>query len=64
LTGDLDNYLKAIKDGLNGVAYHDDRQVKQLEGWLLAGRGALCRIEVTRLEEGWAQGVEIPDPTR
>lgn len=61
LTGDLDNYLKAIKDGLNGVAYHDDRQVKQVEGWLLAGRGALCRIEVTRLEAGWEDQVVMPE---
>jgi crossover junction endodeoxyribonuclease RusA len=28
--GDLDNYTKAILDGLNGVAYVDDRQVVRL----------------------------------
>jgi len=27
LRGDIDNYMKAIMDALNGVAYVDDRQV-------------------------------------
>jgi Holliday junction resolvase RusA-like endonuclease len=27
LRGDLDNYVKSIMDGLNGVAYKDDGQV-------------------------------------
>lgn len=30
LRGDIDNYAKAILDGLNGVAYTDDRLVKRL----------------------------------
>ena len=28
---DLDNIVKAIKDGLNGVGYHDDSQVAHLD---------------------------------
>lgn len=28
--GDIDNYVKAILDGLNGVAWDDDRQVREL----------------------------------
>ena len=29
--GDLDNIVKAILDGLNGIAYEDDRQVVEIE---------------------------------
>lgn len=30
LTGDVDNYAKAILDALNGVAYTDDKQIIRL----------------------------------
>lgn len=30
LRGDIDNYAKAILDGLNGVGYTDDRLVRKL----------------------------------
>lgn len=35
---DLDNLLKAVLDGLNGVAFHDDGQVVQVSGekWIAA----------------------------
>lgn len=29
--GDVDNYVKAISDGLNGAAYKDDKQVHYID---------------------------------
>ena len=34
IQGDVDNYIKAISDSLNGVAYKDDKQIHHLEAWL------------------------------
>jgi crossover junction endodeoxyribonuclease RusA len=31
LRGDIDNYAKTVLDGLNGVAFIDDRQIVRLE---------------------------------
>lgn len=37
---DVDNYLKAVMDALNGVVYADDRQVVRVEAQkLVAGQG-------------------------
>lgn len=59
--GDVDNYLKAILDGLNGVAYEDDRQVQAAAVYRLEGRGPLCRVQLTRLAEDWEGGVVLPE---
>jgi crossover junction endodeoxyribonuclease RusA len=64
LAGDVDNYCKAILDGLNGVAYADDAQVVQLAAHMVRGRGELCRVRVVRLEAGWEQAVEMPEVGR
>ncbi len=34
VTGDVDNYFKSVADGLNGLAYVDDKQVQHLEAFL------------------------------
>lgn len=31
LTGDVDNYVKAVLDGLNGAAFIDDKQVVRIK---------------------------------
>jgi len=44
---DLDNLVKAIKDGLGGVAYADDGQVAQvLATKLYHERGGVPRVEI------------------
>lgn len=30
IVSDLDNYVKACADGMNGIVYHDDRQIVSL----------------------------------
>lgn len=32
--GDLDNYVKAVSDGINGVAFPDDRRIRNVFAWL------------------------------
>jgi len=44
--GDLDNYIKSIQDGLNQVAWRDDRQVTRLQASLFVRRGVQERVEV------------------
>lgn len=45
--GDLDNFLKAILDALNGIAYRDDAQVVQISGSKKHGQPKI----IIRLEE-------------
>lgn len=33
LRGDIDNYVKLVLDGLNGVAWVDDKQIRGLSAW-------------------------------
>lgn len=48
--GDADNFLKAAKDALNGVAWPDDRMVVTALVRLVDGDGEGMRVRVTRLE--------------
>jgi Holliday junction resolvase RusA-like endonuclease len=45
---DLDNYLKAVKDAMNGILWKDDGQVVHLAGWKLYDKraGGEPRIEL------------------
>ncbi|HPU35322.1 MAG TPA: RusA family crossover junction endodeoxyribonuclease [Bacillota bacterium] len=44
--GDLDNYIKAISDGLNGIAWRDDSQVSRIKADLVVHKGVTERAEV------------------
>ena len=46
--GDLDNYVKTVADGLNGVAWYDDRQVVHLEAMIVRG-GPMVTVTVKDL---------------
>ena len=47
---DIDNLVKAILDGLNGLAYQDDKQIVALEA--AKGYGAAPLVQVTLREVG------------
>lgn len=44
--GDLDNYLKCC-DGVNKVAWIDDKQVKEIHGFLIVDKTEPERMEIT-----------------
>jgi len=44
--GDLDNYVKSIQDGLNGIAWRDDRQITRLKASKTVRPGTDERAEV------------------
>ncbi|NKC67203.1 RusA family crossover junction endodeoxyribonuclease [Vagococcus fluvialis] len=48
---DLDNLLKAILDGLNGIAYFDDGQVAKLKVEKVYSFNPRTEIEILALEE-------------
>lgn len=45
-SGDLDNYVKSISDGLNGVAWRDDSQVTRIMADMVVSKGVTERAEV------------------
>lgn len=51
---DLDNFIKAILDGLNQVAFHDDGQVAEIiarKWYQKGGKGPMTTIKIERLAE-------------
>ncbi len=46
--GDVDNHLKAILDALNGICYHDDKQITETHIFLFKG-DPLIKITIEEL---------------
>jgi len=44
--GDADNYMKAVKDGLKGYAWIDDRQVKFAPPWVILDPDEESRVDI------------------
>lgn len=55
---DIDNIVKAVGDGANGVAWGDDRQIVQLTALKRYGERPELRVIVARIEPG-EPGVEL-----
>ena len=51
--GDADNYLKAVLDAFNGLAWADDRQVvdARVRMWQAKGKDERTEVEVVAAEE-------------
>jgi len=47
--GDLDNYVKLVSDALNGIAYQDDKQIKELHGYLYYDKDERTEVEIKRI---------------
>lgn len=48
---DLDNVVKSVQDGLNGVAYSDDGQIAEVEAVKRWGQRAVTVVTVRMLQE-------------
>lgn len=49
---DVSNVLKAIEDGLNGVAYHDDSQIVDQHGIAYYGEEPCVEVEIWAVNSG------------
>lgn len=47
---DIDNVAKSILDGLNGIAYKDDKQVKKLVVEMFESKNEGVEIEIKKLQ--------------
>jgi crossover junction endodeoxyribonuclease RusA len=49
IQGDLDNYAKSILDGMNGVAYIDDKQICSLSIQRISDKEERVEIEIEEM---------------
>jgi len=45
--GDIDNYTKAVLDGLQGIAFGNDKQITKVNAEIIACDKVFERVEVT-----------------
>lgn len=55
---DLDNILKAVLDGLNGIAFHDDKQIVTIQAAKRFSDVARCEVSVFPARGSTEQAVE------
>jgi crossover junction endodeoxyribonuclease RusA len=48
--GDLDNFCKALADGMNKIAYHDDKQIRRLEAEIRFDSIERAEVEIREYE--------------
>ncbi len=53
---DLSNCVKSIEDGLNGIAYVDDSQVRAIEAWLKIEDDERAEVEIEQIREAAGDG--------
>jgi len=54
---DTDNLIKGVKDALNGIAYHDDAQVSQIEAVKYYGDRDVIAVEVEEIKNEMEEGL-------
>ncbi len=47
--GDLDNFVKLVSDSLNGVAYKDDKQIKEIHAYLWYDKNERTEVEIKKI---------------
>lgn len=50
---DLDNVIKIVSDGLNGIAFADDSQIVELIGTKVWGIDEYVEVEIKEVTDEW-----------
>lgn len=49
--GDIDNIEKTVFDGMNGIVWHDDRQIEEVHAYRHKGKPQRTEVRVWALQE-------------
>lgn len=47
--GDIDNLIKQISDSLIGIAYQDDKQIKEIHAYLWYDKNERTEVEIKKI---------------